>query len=149
MRFLKRSSPAQVDREEMKERMLTRVVVYSDKFSENAKSLCDGLLAKEVDKRMGFKDGCCDEIRAHPFFKDINWRKLNAGTISFLLYPVQKCVSAGYTICVSLNKTCSLLLTMFSSHLYFSLQVFCLLLSSQTLKWCTPKVWMMSGHSPL
>lgn len=74
----------QVEREEMKERMLTRVVVYPDNFSENAKLLCDGLLAKEVDKRMGFKNGCCDEIRAHPFFNDINWRKLNAGTIYLL-----------------------------------------------------------------
>lgn len=69
-----------VEREEMKERMLTRVVAYPENFSENAKSLCDGLLAREVDKRMGFKNGCCDEIRAHPFFGDINWRKLNAGT---------------------------------------------------------------------
>lgn len=74
------SSSAQVEREEMKERMLNRVVTYPDNFSEHAKSLCDGLLAKEVDQRMGFKNECCDEIRAHPFFKDINWRKLNAGT---------------------------------------------------------------------
>lgn len=76
-------SPVQVEREEMKERMLTRVPEYSNKFSEKAKSLCDGLLAKEVDKRMGFKNNCCDELRAHPFFSDINWRKLNAGTIHF------------------------------------------------------------------
>lgn len=64
--------------------MLTRVVAYPDNFSEHAKSLCEGLLAREVDQRMGFKNGCCDEIREHPFFKDINWRKLNAGTIYFL-----------------------------------------------------------------
>lgn len=61
--------------------MLTRVVEYPDIFSEHAKSLCEGLLAREVDKRMGFKDNSCDEIRAHPFFHDINWRKLNAGII--------------------------------------------------------------------
>lgn len=74
---------SKVEREEMKERMLNRVVAYPESFSDNAKSLCDGLLAKEVDKRMGFKDGCCDEIRAHPFFSDINWRKLNAGSPHF------------------------------------------------------------------
>lgn len=74
---------AKVEREEMKERMLTRVVDYPEGFSENAKSLCEGLLAREVDKRMGFKNGCCDEIRAHPFFSDINWRKLNAGAPHF------------------------------------------------------------------
>lgn len=63
----------------MKERMLTREVEYPDNFSQNAKLLCEGLLAKEVGKRMGFKNGSCEEIRAHPFFSDINWRKLNAG----------------------------------------------------------------------
>uniref|UniRef100_A0A4W6FI97 G protein-coupled receptor kinase n=1 Tax=Lates calcarifer TaxID=8187 RepID=A0A4W6FI97_LATCA len=72
-----RNRGEKVDREEMKERMLTRVVEYPDIFSEHAKSLCEGLLAREVDKRMGFKDNSCDEIRAHPFFHDINWRKLN------------------------------------------------------------------------
>lgn len=84
-------SLVQVEREEMKERMLTRVVEYPDNFSEHAKTLCEGLLAREVDKRMGFKNDCCDEIRAHPFFKDINWRKLNGGTICFL-YFILDCV---------------------------------------------------------
>lgn len=78
---------AQVEREEMKERMLTRVVAYPDNFSEHAKSLCDGLLAKDVEQRMGFKNECCDEIRLHPFFKNINWRKLNAGTV-YLLFII-------------------------------------------------------------
>ena len=59
--------------------MLTREVTYEENFSENARSLCDGLLARDVEKRMGFKNECCDEIRAHAFFSDINWRKLNAG----------------------------------------------------------------------
>ncbi|KAG7256241.1 hypothetical protein CRUP_011287 [Coryphaenoides rupestris] len=49
----------------------------SNTFSDNTKSLCDALLVKEVEKRMGFKDNSCDELRAHPFFTDINWRKLN------------------------------------------------------------------------
>lgn len=77
-------SPPQVEREELKERVLTWAVAYPDHLSEHARSLCEGLLAKEVDRRMGFKNGCCDEIRAHPFFRDINWRKLNAGT--FYIY---------------------------------------------------------------
>ncbi|XP_077391894.1 rhodopsin kinase GRK1-like isoform X1 [Festucalex cinctus] len=84
----------QLEREEMKARMLTREVIYTDHFSENAKSLCNGLLAKEVDKRMGFKNGCCDEIRAHPFFSDINWRKLNAGIVSPPFIPDPRVVYA-------------------------------------------------------
>lgn len=74
----------QLDREQMKERMLTRTVTYPDNFNEHSKSLCDALLAKEVDQRLGFRNGCCDELRAHAFFSDINWRKLNAGTMYFL-----------------------------------------------------------------
>lgn len=77
----------------MKARMLTQQVVYPDNFSERAKSLCDGLLAKEVDQRMGFKNNCCDEIRAHPFFSDINWRKLNEGTV---LFPYSSIFKKGF-----------------------------------------------------
>ncbi|XP_056145385.1 rhodopsin kinase GRK1-like [Lampris incognitus] len=83
-----------VDREEMKGRILTRVVVYPDCFGEHAKSLCDGLMAKEVDQRMGFKNDSCDEIRAHPFFSEINWRKLNAGILPPPFVPDPKVVYA-------------------------------------------------------
>ncbi|KAG7275934.1 hypothetical protein CRUP_011384 [Coryphaenoides rupestris] len=83
-----------VDREEMKQRILNRVVTYPDTFSDNTKSLCDALLVKEVEKRMGFKDNSCDELRAHPFFTDINWRKLNEGLLSPPFVPDPKVVYA-------------------------------------------------------
>ncbi|KAM9805158.1 rhodopsin kinase GRK1-like [Neosynchiropus ocellatus] len=89
-----RNRGEKVEREEMKERMLTRVAVYSENFSENAKSLCDSLLAKEVDKRLGFRNGNCDEIRAHPFFSNINWRKLNAGILPPPFVPDPRVVYA-------------------------------------------------------
>ena len=71
----------QVENKVVKKRVLNETVVYPEKFSENARSICEGLLVKEVDKRLGFKDGSCDEIRAHAFFSEINWRKLNAGLL--------------------------------------------------------------------
>uniref|UniRef100_A0A7N8XXD3 G protein-coupled receptor kinase n=1 Tax=Mastacembelus armatus TaxID=205130 RepID=A0A7N8XXD3_9TELE len=89
-----RNRGEKVEREEMKERVLTWEVVYPDGFSEHTKSLCEGLLAKQVDQRMGFKDGCCDEIRAHPFFSDVNWRKLNAGILPPPFVPDPKVVYA-------------------------------------------------------
>nr|XP_057938519.1 rhodopsin kinase GRK1-like [Doryrhamphus excisus] len=89
-----RNRGEKLEREEMKERVLTREVVYTDNFSDKAKSLCNGLLAKESDKRMGFKDGSCDQIRAHPFFSDINWRKLNAGIVPPPFVPDPKVVYA-------------------------------------------------------
>ena len=70
----------QVEREDLKDRILNGTVVYPESFSENSRSLCDALMAKEVDKRMGFRNNSCDEIRVHPFFADINWRRLDAGT---------------------------------------------------------------------
>ncbi|KAK5860814.1 hypothetical protein PBY51_022270 [Eleginops maclovinus] len=89
-----RNRGEKVEREEMKERMLTREVTYEDNFSEHARSLCDALLAKDVEKRMGFKNECCDDIRAHPFFSGINWRKLNAGILHPPFVPDPKVVYA-------------------------------------------------------
>lgn len=90
--------PSQVENKEVKKRILNDPVNYTEKFSENAKSICEGLLAKEVDKRMGFKNGTCDELRAHPFFSPINWRKLDAGTLKVLQGKAQVCFcSSGWT----------------------------------------------------
>lgn len=65
----------------VKKRILNDPVMYPEKFSERARSICEGLLVKEVDQRLGFKNGSCDELRAHPFFSAINWRKLDAGLL--------------------------------------------------------------------
>lgn len=70
-----------VENKEVKKRILNDPVTYPEKFSDKARSICEGLLVKEVDKRLGFKNGSCDELRAHPFFSEINWRKLNAGLL--------------------------------------------------------------------
>ncbi|XP_029936980.1 rhodopsin kinase-like [Myripristis murdjan] len=83
-----------VEREEMKERIMNREVDYPENFSEHAKTLCGGLLAKDAAQRMGFKNGTCDEIRAHPFFSGINWRKLNAGILPPPFVPDPKRVYA-------------------------------------------------------
>lgn len=85
--------PPQVEREELKQRVLTQTVAYPDAFSERARALCEGLLARDAGKRMGFKNGCCDEIRAHPLFRDINWRKLNAGTSCFCSFSNIKLIT--------------------------------------------------------
>lgn len=69
----------QVENKVVKQRVLNDPVMYPEKFSKEARSICEGLLYKEVDRRLSFKDGSCDELRAHAFFHKINWRKLNAG----------------------------------------------------------------------
>ncbi|KAK6292477.1 hypothetical protein J4Q44_G00370610 [Coregonus suidteri] len=73
---------------------MTGTVVYPETFSENGKSICSGLLEKQVDQRPGFKNGTCDEIRAHPFFSGIHWRRLDAGILLPLFVPDSKVVYA-------------------------------------------------------
>ncbi|KAI1899685.1 hypothetical protein AGOR_G00064320 [Albula goreensis] len=89
-----RSRGEKVETKDLKKRIINDPVTYPEKFSENAKSFCEGLLAKEVDKRLGFKNESCDELRAHPFFSDINWRKLNAGILPPPFVPDSKTVYA-------------------------------------------------------
>eukprot|EP00063_Salmo_salar_P055009 XP_014029844.1 PREDICTED: rhodopsin kinase [Salmo salar] len=83
-----------VEKEALKERIMTGTVVYPETFSENAKSICSALLEKQVDKRLGFKDGTCDEIRTHPFFSAIHWTRLDAGILPPPFVPDSKVVYA-------------------------------------------------------
>nr|XP_046219705.1 rhodopsin kinase GRK1-like [Oncorhynchus gorbuscha] len=83
-----------VEKEALKERIMTGTVVYPETFSENAKSICSALLEKQVDKRLGFKDGTCDEIRTHPFFSTIHWTRLDAGILPPPFVPDSKVVYA-------------------------------------------------------
>ncbi|CAB1441178.1 unnamed protein product [Pleuronectes platessa] len=76
-----RTRGEKVENKVVKKRILNDAVTYPEKFSENARSICEALLSKEVDKRLGFRNGSCDELRAHPFFSEIHWWKLNAGIL--------------------------------------------------------------------
>ncbi|XP_029936942.1 rhodopsin kinase GRK1 [Myripristis murdjan] len=76
-----RTRGEKVEKKEVKKRILNDAVTYPEKFSEDARSICEALLNKDPDMRAGFKDGSCDELRSHPFFSKINWRLLNAGVI--------------------------------------------------------------------
>ncbi|XP_070685506.1 rhodopsin kinase GRK1 [Pempheris klunzingeri] len=89
-----RTRGEKVENKVVKKRILNDPVTYPEHFSENARAICEGLLHKEVDKRLGFKDGSCDEIRALPFFSEINWRKLNAGILPPPFVPDSKTVYA-------------------------------------------------------
>lgn len=72
----------------VKKRVLNDPVIYPEKFSEKARSICEGLLVKEPERRLGFRNGSCDELRDHPFFTEINWIKLNAGPFEFFVHCV-------------------------------------------------------------
>lgn len=77
----------QVENKELKQRILSEAVRYPDRFSQASKDFCEALLEKDPEKRLGFRDGTCDGLRAFPLFKDINWRQLEAGMSGRLWTP--------------------------------------------------------------
>lgn len=56
---------------------------YSHKYSDEAKSLCQQLLAKTVKTRLGCRNGRygAREVKLHQFFNCINWKRLEAGMV--------------------------------------------------------------------
>ncbi len=46
---------------------------FPDHISENAIDLIKGLLAGDERQRLGGRGEKHDELRAHPFFNDIDW----------------------------------------------------------------------------
>lgn len=54
---------------------------FPSSFDAQAKDLITQLLERNPAKRLGVQAGGIDEIKAHPWFKDVNWEQLRAGTI--------------------------------------------------------------------
>ncbi|XP_050840817.1 rhodopsin kinase GRK1 [Serinus canaria] len=70
-----------VENKEVTRRILNDPVSYSDKFSAAAREACEGLLAKDPQTRLGFRDNGCAQLKAQPFFRSINWGRLEAGLV--------------------------------------------------------------------
>ncbi|XP_055848139.1 G protein-coupled receptor kinase 2 isoform X1 [Episyrphus balteatus] len=72
-----------VKREEVDRRVKEDPEKYSTKFNDEAKSLCQQLLAKSIKLRLGCRNGRqgAREIKLHPFFNVINWKRLEAGMV--------------------------------------------------------------------
>ncbi|KAK1341918.1 hypothetical protein QTO34_016669 [Cnephaeus nilssonii] len=84
----------QVENKELKQRILSEAVKYTDKFSQASKDFCEALLEKDPEKRLGFRDGTCDGLRVNPLFKEINWRQLEAGMLIPPFIPDSRTVYA-------------------------------------------------------
>ncbi|XP_004412321.1 PREDICTED: rhodopsin kinase [Odobenus rosmarus divergens] len=89
-----RARGEKVENKELKQRILSEAVKYSDQFSQASKDFCEALLEKDPEKRLGFRDGTCDGLRANPLFKDINWRQLEAGMLTPPFVPDSRTVYA-------------------------------------------------------
>lgn len=79
------------DPDEMNQKILYETLVFPSDFSKDAKSLLSGvnnsfydnkinisiqLLERNPKKRLGGGKKGTDDIKKHPFFKNIDWKKL-------------------------------------------------------------------------
>uniref|UniRef100_A0A6Q2ZC14 G protein-coupled receptor kinase n=1 Tax=Esox lucius TaxID=8010 RepID=A0A6Q2ZC14_ESOLU len=85
-------SPFQQRKKKIKREDVERLVTdveeeYSDKFSEDAKSLCKMLLVKEPSERLGCQGEGAAEVKAHIIFRSINFKRLKAGRLKAPFIP--------------------------------------------------------------
>ncbi|XP_018013425.1 G protein-coupled receptor kinase 2-like, partial [Hyalella azteca] len=76
-----RARKEKVKREEVDRRVKEQAETYSDKFSDDAKSICQQLLAKRPQDRLGCSAGRhgAEVVKQHSFFSSIKWKRLEAG----------------------------------------------------------------------
>ena len=55
----------------MYEKILNKPLEFGDEFSDEARSILTLLLNREPSRRLGVKGA--DDIKRHPFFKDVNF----------------------------------------------------------------------------
>ncbi|XP_058403701.1 rhodopsin kinase GRK1 [Diceros bicornis minor] len=89
-----RARGEKVENTELKQRILSEPVAYPEKFSQASKDFCEALLEKDPQKRLGFRDGTCDGLRASALFKDLSWRQLEAGMLIPPFIPDSRTVYA-------------------------------------------------------
>ncbi|XP_043828519.1 G protein-coupled receptor kinase 4 isoform X2 [Dromiciops gliroides] len=77
-----RKRKEKVKREEVDRRVKEDQEVYSEKFSEEAQSICRMLLEKDPRKRLGCTGEGAAGVKLHPIFKDINFKRLEANMLA-------------------------------------------------------------------
>jgi len=65
----------------MYQKILSGELRFPSYVSSDAQSILEGLLTRDPEKRLGSKDKNASDVMSHPFFKSINWTKLNAKEI--------------------------------------------------------------------
>ncbi|CAM4550326.1 unnamed protein product [Lepidochelys olivacea] len=66
--------------------------VYSDKFTEETKSICRMLLAKDPKERLGCTGDGAAAVKQHPIFKNINFKRLEANMLEPPFLPDPRAV---------------------------------------------------------
>ncbi|NXE76633.1 GRK5 kinase, partial [Cochlearius cochlearius] len=87
-----RARKERVKREEVEKRVQEDQEPYSDKFSEEARAICKMLLAKDPRQRLGCGADGAAEVKRHPFFRTINFKRLEAGIMAPPFVPDPRAV---------------------------------------------------------
>ncbi|XP_019740927.1 G protein-coupled receptor kinase 5 isoform X1 [Hippocampus comes] len=72
---------------EMEERIKTKKEEYGERFAPQARDICSQLLVKDPKRRLGCQTSGGRDVQAHPFFKEINFRMLEAGLLGAPFKP--------------------------------------------------------------
>ncbi|GAA6107708.1 G protein-coupled receptor kinase 5 isoform X2 [Tachysurus ichikawai] len=79
-------------RKELDKRVLETTENYGVRFTADTKDICQALLAKNPEERLGCGAGGVTDIKNHQFFKEINFRRLEAGMLEPSFVPNPKAV---------------------------------------------------------
>nr|XP_025970002.1 G protein-coupled receptor kinase 5-like [Dromaius novaehollandiae] len=87
-----RARKERAGREEVERRVREEQEPYSDEFSEDARALCEMLLTKDPRQRLGCGADGAAEVKRHPFFRSINFKRLEAGVTKPSFVPDPRAV---------------------------------------------------------
>uniref|UniRef100_A0A8D0ARQ2 G protein-coupled receptor kinase n=1 Tax=Sander lucioperca TaxID=283035 RepID=A0A8D0ARQ2_SANLU len=87
-----RARKERVKREEVERRVQEEEEEYSDKFTEDTKAICRALLTKDPRQRLGCRADGAAGVKAHTFFKNINFKRLEAGIVEPPFVPDPRAV---------------------------------------------------------
>uniref|UniRef100_A0A4W6FVK0 G protein-coupled receptor kinase n=1 Tax=Lates calcarifer TaxID=8187 RepID=A0A4W6FVK0_LATCA len=87
-----RARKERVKREEVERRVQEEEEEYNDKFTEDTKAICRMLLTKDPKQRLGCQVDGAAGVKAHSFFKNINFKRLEAGIVEPPFVPDPRAV---------------------------------------------------------
>uniref|UniRef100_A0A4W4H9M3 G protein-coupled receptor kinase n=1 Tax=Electrophorus electricus TaxID=8005 RepID=A0A4W4H9M3_ELEEL len=71
-----------VHRKELERRVMQSSERYGPQFTKETKAICETLLAKNPKERLGCQGGGASAVKAHVFFRGINFRLMEAGMLA-------------------------------------------------------------------
>lgn len=87
-----RARKERVKREEVERRVQEEEEEYNDKFTEDTKAICRMLLTKDPKQRLGCQADGAGGVKAHSFFKNINFKRLEAAIVEPPFVPDPRAV---------------------------------------------------------